>query len=142
RTSVFVVGYRRAALHIPKDVVPRIADLSGDKADRFDLGIVSPIGNENANIRSLQISPVALRFQTEHPTGALPTVSNLTANHSAGRIVTTFTEGGHDSCTGEVRNIPALVARPPTAVSADVEATPVVDRSYHRGWRLSVGTRS
>src|SRR5882672_6708411 len=141
RTSVFVVGHGGAALHIPKDVVPGISDLAGEQAERFNLGIVSPVGNENANIRSLQISPVALRFETEHPTGALPTVSNLTANHSARRIVTTFTEDGHDSCTGEVRNIPALVARSPTAVGADVEAAPVVDRSHHRR-RLGVGTCS
>src|SRR3977135_547140 len=120
RTSVFVVGHGRAALHIPKDVVPSIADLAGEQAERFDLGIVSPSGNENANIRSLQISPVALRFQTEHPTGALPTVSNLTANHSAGRIVTTFTEG-RDRST-EVRDIPAFVAPAPAAVGAGVEA--------------------
>src|SRR5262249_7545762 len=103
--------------------------------------IVSPVGNETANVRSVQISPVALRFETEHPAGALPAVTNLTANHSAGRIVTTFT-GGHDSCAEEVRNVPAFVARSPTAVSADIEAAPVVDRSHHRRWRLGVGTCS
>src|SRR5258707_6135377 len=138
RTSVFVVGHGRAALHIPKDVVPSIADLAGEQAERFDLGIVSPRGNEKANTRSLQISPVALRFQTEHPTGALPTVSNLTANHSAGRIVTTFTEGGDRST--EARDIPAFVAPAAAAVSADVEATPIVDIN-HGGWRLCVTTR-
>src|SRR3981189_3047571 len=63
--EVFVVGHGRAALHIPKDVVPGIADLAGEQAERFDLGMVSPEGNEKANIGSLQISPVALRFQTE-----------------------------------------------------------------------------
>src|SRR5258708_17055956 len=135
RTSVFVVGHGGPALHIPKDVVPGIPDLAGGQAERFNLGIVSPGGDESANIRSLQIRPVALRFETEHPTGALPTVANLTADHSAGRIVTTFTEGGHDSCAGEVRNIPALAARSPTAVGADLEAAPVVDRNYHQGWR-------
>src|SRR6202022_3848922 len=138
RTSVFVVGHGRAALHIPKDVVPSIADLAGEQAERFDLGIVSPSGNENANIRSLQISPVALRFQAEHPAGHLPTVSNLTANHSAGRIVTTFTEGG-DRYT-EVRDIPAFVAPAAAAVGAAVDAAPIIDRN-HRGWRLSVRTR-
>src|SRR5262245_46565987 len=85
RASEFVVCDGGAALHIPKNVVPGIADLAGEQAERFDLGIVSPSGNESADIRSLQISPVALRFQTEHPTGDLPTVANLTANHSAGR---------------------------------------------------------
>src|ERR1700730_17255511 len=50
-TSVFVVGHGSAALHIPKDVVPSIADLAGEQAERFDLGIVSPRGNEKANIR-------------------------------------------------------------------------------------------
>ena len=141
RTSEFVVGHGGAALHIPKDVVPGIPDLAGEQAERFNLGIVSPVGNEGANIRSPQISPVALRFETEHPTGALPTVTNLTADHSAGRIVTTFTEDGHDSCTRKVRNIPALVARSPTAVASDIEAAPVVDRSHHRR-RLGVGTCS
>src|SRR3954447_17296233 len=141
RAPVFVIGHGGAALHIPKDVVPGIPDLAGEQAERFNLGIVSPSGNETANIRSLQISPVALRFEAEHPTGALPTITNLTANHSAGRIVTTFTEGGYDSCTGEVRNIPALVAPSPTPVCADIEAAPVVDRSHHR-WRLGVRTCS
>src|SRR5262245_34479813 len=140
RASEFVVGHGGAALHIPKDVVPGIPDLAGEQAERINPGIVSPVGNENADVRSVQISPVALRFETEHPTGALPTVTNLTANHAAGRIVTTFTEGGHDSCTREVRNIPALVARSPTAVGADVEAAPVINRSDHRGRRLGVGT--
>src|SRR5258707_8847844 len=141
RTSVFVVGNGRAALHIPKDVVPSIADLAGEQAERFNLGIVSPSGNEKANIRSLQISPVALRFQTEHPTGALPTVSNLTANHSAVRIVTTFTEGGDRST--EARDIPALVARSPAAVGADVEAAPVVNGSHiHPGRRRGTGAEA
>src|SRR5438132_44030 len=141
RASVFVVGHGGAALHIPKDVVPGIPDLAGEKAERFNPGIVSPGGNETANVRSVQISPVALRFETEHPTGGLPAVTNLTANHSAGRIVTTFAEGGQDSYAGEVRNIPALVARSPTAVGSDIEAAPVVDRSHHRR-RLGVGTCS
>src|SRR5258708_18816910 len=138
RTSVFVVGHGRAALHIPKDVVPSIADLAGEQAERFDLGIVSPRGNEKANIRSLQISPVALRFQTEHPTGALPTASNLTANHSAARIVTTFTEWRHRST--EARDIPAFVASAAAAVIAHVQCAPIVD-SNHGGWRLGVRTR-
>src|SRR5882757_9389097 len=64
RTSESVAGHGPAALHIPKDVVPGIADLAGEQAERIDPGIVSPSGNENANVRSLQISPVALRFQT------------------------------------------------------------------------------
>src|SRR5580692_8279846 len=130
RTAVFVVGHGRAALHIPKDVVPSIADLAGEQAQRFDLGIVSPIGNKKADIRSLQISPVALPFQTEHPTGALPTVSNLTASHCAVRIVTTFTEG--DDRSKEACDTPAFAAQGAAAVGADVEATPIVDRN-HRG---------
>src|ERR1700738_3014341 len=134
RTSVFVVGHGRAALHIPKDVVPSIADLAGEQAERFDLGIVSPSGNENANIRSLQISPVALRFQTEHPAGALPTVSNLTANHSAARSATTFTEGG-DRYT-EVRDIPAFVGPCAAAIGTDVETAPVIQGNGRRRWGL------
>src|SRR5258708_34009911 len=130
RTSEFVVGHGGAALHIPKDVVPGIPDLAGEQAERFDLGIVGPSGNENADIRSLQISPVALRLQSEHPTGALPTVANLTANHSAGRIVTTFTEGGHDSCSGELRDIPALVARSPPPVRAHGPTSPFLNPTH------------
>src|SRR3981189_384501 len=79
RTSELVVGHGRAALHIPKDVVPSITDLAGEQAERFDLGIVSPGGNENANIRSLQISLVPLYFHPEGALGALPTVSNRPA---------------------------------------------------------------
>jgi hypothetical protein len=58
-------------------------DLAGEQAEPFDLGIVGPSGNENADIRSRRISPVALRLQSEHPTGALPTVADLTANPRA-----------------------------------------------------------
>src|SRR6266478_998572 len=94
RPSVLVVGHGRAALHIPKDIVPSIADLAGEQAERFDLGIVSPTGNEKANIRSLQISPVALRFQTEHPIAGLPAVSDLTTNRSAGCSLTPFARCG------------------------------------------------
>src|SRR5438034_8918351 len=98
------MGNGGAALDIPKHVVPGIADLAGEQAERVDLGVVNPGGNEGANIGSLQIGPVALRFQTEHPGRGLPTVSNLTANHPAGRIVTTFTEDGDARCTAKVRD--------------------------------------
>jgi hypothetical protein len=88
-------------------VVPSIADLAGEQAERFDLGIVSPSGNEKANIRSLQISPVALRFQTEHPTGALPTVSNLTeAQRSCSRDYPSVT-----SSQARIDTMKALIMR-------------------------------
>ena len=50
RTSEFVVGHGGATLHIPKHVVPGITDLAGEQAERFDLGIVGPTGNESADI--------------------------------------------------------------------------------------------
>src|SRR3954462_5797294 len=38
--AVFVVGDRSAALHVPRNVGPGVADLAGEEADDVDLGLV------------------------------------------------------------------------------------------------------
>src|SRR5229473_2094501 len=88
---IAVVGDRGAALHVPENVAPGVADLSGEEADGIDLGLVG-VGNERcqARIGSLQASPIALGFHAEYPTGALPAIADLTAGQAAGGVVTTF----------------------------------------------------
>src|SRR6478735_91392 len=76
--------------------------------------------------------PSRLALPDRTPSRALPTVSNLTANHSACRIVAAF--GNGPGCK-EVVDVPAFVAPAAAAIGADVEAAPIVD-SNHRGRRL------
>src|SRR6267142_5828434 len=138
QTLVLVVGDGGAALHIPKNVVPGIADLACEQAQRIDFGSVNKRSKNAARIRSTQISPVALGFDTEHPSAALPTVTNLSADDPAGCVVTAFRGGRNRSPEGACRS-PAVAARPPAAVGADVETAPVIDRSDHRR-RLGIRT--
>src|SRR5258708_3373264 len=79
-TLILVVGDGTAALHIPEHVIPGIADLAGEQAQRIDGGSVAQRGPiKQADIRSAQIGPIALCFQTEHHTAAHPTVADLGA---------------------------------------------------------------
>src|ERR1700743_3906893 len=69
KAVVPVAGHSRAALHIAKHVVPGIADLTGEETDRIDPGLVDD-GRERrgrARIRAVQVGPVALGFNAEHP---------------------------------------------------------------------------
>ena len=134
-----VVGDGRAALHVPEHVVPGVAHLTGEEAERVDLGVVDQReeGSGRADVRALQVSPIALGFDAEHPVGGLPAIADLTADDCASCIVATFSRDG-DRRAGHTGRIPAIVARAATGVAADVEAAPVVDRSdSHR--RLGVG---
>src|ERR1700750_612650 len=87
--GVFVVGDGGTALYIQQNIVPGVADLAGEKADGIDLGLVGG-GNDSrqAPIRSLQVSPVTLGFDPEHPAGGLPAITELSANEAPGRVVT------------------------------------------------------
>jgi hypothetical protein len=50
-----------AALHIPKDVIPGIADLAREQAELFNLGIVSPISrNLSPEQPVVNVTPAAL----------------------------------------------------------------------------------
>src|SRR5580704_1792272 len=86
--AVAVIRDRSAALHVPENVVPGIADLAGEQADGVDLGLIG-VGNDRRQtaIGSLQTGPIALSFDAEHPAGGLPTITDLTAGQTAGRVV-------------------------------------------------------
>src|SRR6185437_7769008 len=92
---VLVVCDGRAALHIPKDVVPGIADLAGKQSDCIQLGVVSGARTEDeARVGPRQVSPVALRFEAEHPVSGLPAIADLTTDQSASCVVAALAQGG------------------------------------------------
>src|ERR1700743_199989 len=107
---------RRAVLHIEQEIAPGVADLSGEQPDRVDFGLVGRTGKtgELGRIRTLQIGPVALRFEAEHPGRALPPIASLAARGGTARGMAPF--GSND----QVR-IPAVMAPCATIVAADVE---------------------
>src|SRR5204862_1383117 len=74
--------------------------------------------------------PIALGFQSEDELIALPAIADLPTEQTSGTIAAAVAEHG----SGEYV-IPAIVALAPTAVCADVEAGPVVDRDNHGRWR-------
>src|ERR1700694_4108507 len=141
-TIVLVVGDGGAALHVPQAIVSCVAYLAGGQPACGAFRPVAVTGaKEQAGIRSSQIGPVALCFQTEHPTAGLPAITDLPAGDAAGRIVTAFAERGNYDAE-VVIDVPALAARSPATVGADVEAAPVVHGGDHRGRRFGVGPRS
>src|SRR5258708_3473252 len=138
-TLILVVGDGTAALHIPEHVIPGIADLAGEQAQRIDGGSVAQRGPiKQADIRSTQIGPIALCFQTEHHRAAHPTVADLAAGDRAGRVVTTLSDAKTKRNPEDGRFTPALVAPAAAGVGTDVEAAPVIDRSDDRR-RFGVG---
>src|SRR3979490_2981821 len=138
---VLVFGYGRAALYVKQHIVPSVADLTSEQPKRIDLGTVTDRREEQAEIVASEISPVALRFQTEHPRGCLPAIADLTTSRAAGCVMTTFPERSNRNACGRCSEIPALAARSPTAVGADGEAAPIINRGDHRKRRLGVRTR-
>src|SRR6185437_1574024 len=122
---VLVAGDGSATLDVAEHVVPGVADLTGEEADRVDLGLVDNRRERcgRACIRALQVGPVALGFKAEHPVAGLPAIADLATDEAAGRIVATFRHGRDRSRAGDVVQVPALVARTAAAVHADVEAT-------------------
>src|SRR4051794_12850977 len=91
---VMIAGDSGAAFDIPKNVVPGIADVACNQPERINLAAVggTDVGSKHAGVRALQVRPIALPFDAEDPTGGLPTISNLTADHPSARIVTAFTK--------------------------------------------------
>src|SRR5205814_1145280 len=123
-----VVGDSAAALHVEQHIVEGIADLAGEEAERADAGFAREGGIEKADAAALEVGPVALAFEAEHPSASLPAIADLAAGRAAGRIVAAVT--AVERATRHI--IPALVARSPAAVGADVETAPVVDRGDDR----------
>ena len=88
--AVAIRGHGRAALDVEQHVVGGVADLAGEQAERVDLRVVGDAGSEQADIAALEVGPVALGFETEHPGAGLPAIADLTTGGAAGRIVATF----------------------------------------------------
>jgi hypothetical protein len=91
---------------------------------------------DQAHIVALEVGPVALRFEAEHPAAGLPAITDLTAGGAAGCVMATLGPAEH-----RIDEVPALPARSPTTVGADVEAAPVVDDGDRRRRGLGVRTR-
>ena len=85
-----------------------------------------------------EVRPVALAFKAEHPGAGLPAIADLTTDGAAGCVMATL---GGDERAGRRDEVPALVARTPAAIGADVEAAPVVHDGDRRRRRLGVRTR-
>ena len=47
-------------------------------------------GNSRLVVAALQVSPIALRFEAEHPGAGLPAITDLATGDAAGRVVATF----------------------------------------------------
>src|SRR6202012_4943262 len=78
---VMGVSHGGAALDIEQGIIPGIADLAGEQAERIDPRTVAGgASGEEADIRSREISPVALSFQAEHGRAGLPAVADLTTD--------------------------------------------------------------
>src|SRR6185369_871600 len=120
RALVLVAGNRGAALHVPEDVVPGVADLAGEQAQRVNLRAVGDGAGrqeEQAGVGAGEVRPVALGFKTEHPVAGLPAIADLTADGRAARGVGAFTESGKGSAAIVV-DVPALVGPAAAAVHA------------------------
>src|SRR6202050_377723 len=122
-----VVRDRGAALHVEQGPVPGIADLAGEQAETVNPGLVGLAGKLQAGIAAFEISPVALRLQTEHPgRRRLPAVADLSTYRAARHIVAAF--------VSEAIRIPVDAAGSAASVDTGVETTPVVcGRNDHRG---------
>src|SRR6202022_267496 len=91
-------------------------------------------------VGTLEVSPVALAFQAEHPAARLPAVADLTTDRAAGCVVAAL---GTEQARGHIGDeIPALAARAAATVDTDVETAPVIERRDHRRGRLGIRTRS
>src|SRR5947209_7836302 len=104
---VLAAGHSRTALDVEQDVVPGVADLTGDQTERIDLGAVA--GREQrADVVAGEVGPVALAFHAEHPLAGLPAVADLTTDGATGRIMRTLA-GASDQIPGRMRGAAAAV---------------------------------
>src|ERR1700754_500744 len=89
--AVAIRGHSRTALDVEQRVVEGVTDLAGEQTERVDLRGVHETGaKQRADVAALEVSPVALRFKTEHEGAGLPAIADLTTDGAAGRIVGTF----------------------------------------------------
>src|SRR6202022_2525885 len=88
--AVTIRGHCSTALEVEQDVVGGIADLTSEQAERVDLRGVDETGEHQARVRALQVSPVTLRFNAEHPGAGLPAITDLTTGDAAGCVMAPF----------------------------------------------------
>src|SRR5579863_3992066 len=127
-----VVRDRRTTLYVEQCAIPSITNLARKQAETIDLALIDLPGELEASIAAFKVSPVALRFEAEHPGRHLPAIPNLTADCSARCAMAAF--------VAETVGIPVDVAAPPSPVDADVETAPVVSGLHNRG-SLRISTR-
>src|SRR6185437_11571047 len=124
QTPVPVVGQCGATLHVPKHVVPRIADLAGEQAKRVRPALVGQgRAVEQAGVGALEVGPIALGLDAPHPPARLPANAELATGKAAGCVMAPLAEGrngtsARDQVIGEV---PAIMGRAAAAVQAGVE---------------------
>ena len=123
---------RSAALHIPENVVPSVADLTREETQCIGSRFPSISREKHARGRAPQIGPIALSFQAEHKVGSLPTITNLATNHATAGVTARIGANTVDDVHRGEFDTP--IAPGISAVRADIEAAPVVDRSHHRRW--------
>src|SRR6185503_2377385 len=127
KTVVPVIHTHCAALDVEQHVIPSVADLAREQADRVNPGAVGDQAERRqTDIGPTQVSPVALRFQAKYPGGGLPAIADLTTDRAARCVMATFRNRGGSDDAQKVIVIPALVAPDATTVDTDIEATPVV----------------
>src|SRR6202007_2417348 len=87
---------------------------------------------QQAGVGAREVSPVALRFQAEHPRTGLPAVTDLATDRAARGVMATFRDR-KDGSAGGRRAGPAIVARTPAAGDNGVENAPIIHTRDHRG---------
>src|SRR5260370_1792344 len=112
--AVTIRGHRSTTLEVEQDVVGGIADLTSEQAERVDLRGVDETGEQQARVRALQVSPVTLRFNAEHPSAGLPAITDLTTGDAHGVVIAAFTADQERR-----HGIPAVVAPTPTTLPAE-----------------------
>ena len=81
---------RGAALDVEQGVVPGVADLAGEQAERIDLRSVGEAGTEQADIASLSGRPSRPALRGRTPRSALPAIADLAAGDAAGGVMAAF----------------------------------------------------
>lgn len=128
-----IARHGAAALHVKQRGIPRPTELRREEPDGVNLTGCRNQWIDQTDARVLDFGPISLRFQTEHKLIGLPAVPDLSASEAAGAIRATTCD-----CPCGRHEIHTTVALPPTAVGADVEPGPIIDRRDHRGRGLDV----
>src|SRR4051812_22039561 len=82
-----------AALYIKQRCVPGVTNLPRDEEPQaIDVGFPGVRRVEQANALISEMGPIALGFQSKHPSARLPAIADLTTNDTAAGIIATFSE--------------------------------------------------